>query len=533
MSFDRFKLFNLLMLFTLVLSACGSLNASDIIPNVEIPDSSDVQDQPVDFDLDVPIEAEQPMFGDQINNAIAACPDVALNEICLGSGSSSGVDLGLPGGRVLLAGGEQINLTSSSLDDYSVVIARLQAPGVDTDYNSLLLLAVGTVDVSFDEIFYGRDETNLNLPRLTFSSTNGADFQSGVAIINESDEDLLGIEINGVGLTLGSTAVVTSQPNGEMKVTMQTGTVAVSASGETVSAVQGGSVKILMTQDSKPTSAPASGGVEEDLLTPLVPPSKSKGGVDDDLLTPLWPGPVVQKFKNAYDQCLAGDARQVYRIMYFARILLDNPDLNKAQEVRKVYSEGELHQVREKVKQCATFELILDSTLVGSSAISWQTKAHGEAFKLQFDEKGNLVNEVRGNIVAMEFEPNMPVPPGCTYSALSSDGELAVIEGSTLGIYYNTMRIRLNIWAENSVQNVALDCPSAPQVIIPLDWDTYFIYLHEDLFKDASYGHVLEDWEYTGGEIYAESYYLNRSGAIEDGDVYMDSAFVLRHVPQK
>lgn len=529
MSFNCIKLFNLLILLTLVLSACGSLNSTGIIPDVEIPDMdipapSDPQDQPVDMP-----EVDQPIFGDEINKALETCPEIALNEICLGSGSSTGIDLGLPGGRILLAGGEQVGVASTSLDDYSVVIARLQAPGVDADYNSLLVLLVGNVNVTFDEIFYGRDETNLNLPRLQVSSANGTDFQSGLVIINESDEDLLSIEVNGVGLTLGSTAVVTSQPGGEMKVSMLTGTVAVSANDTTVPASKGESVTVKMNESSKPADAPNGPSTDDDLLVPLAPPKNTEDDFLVSLLPPVW----MSKFDSAYNRCVEGDARQVYRVMYFARLLLDNPNMEMAQDIHKIYNEKELQAVREKVTHCATFELILDSTLVGSSAISWQTKVHGETLMLQFDEKGNLVSEVRGDIVASEFEPSMPVPPGCTYSALSSDGELAVIEGSKLGIYYNIMKIRLNIWAENSVQNVALNCPSAPQVTIPLDWDTYFIYLHEDLSKDAKYGHVLEDWEYLGGEIYAESYYLNRSGAIEDGDVYMDTAFVLRHVPQK
>ena len=534
MYLKRIKLFNLLMLLTLILSACGSFNTSNIIPNVEIPEVDiPIPSDPQDLLVDVPVvpQADRPVYGDEIYNALETCPNLALNQICIGSGTISS-DISFSAGQYAELSAEQrINVTSTSINDYGIALARLQAPGVDADYNSLLVLAVGNVDVTFDEIFIGRDETNMNLPRLTFSSKNGPDFQSGLVIINESDEDLLSIEVNGVGLTFGSTGVVTSQPGGEMKVNMITGTVAVSANGETIPASAGESVKVKMNESSKPAGAPGGPSVDDDLLKPLTPPKKNND--DDDLLTSLQPLIWMNKFNNAHGRCIDGDARQVYRVLYFARLLLDNSSMEMAQDIRKIYSEKELEAVREKVISCATFELILDSTLVGSSAISWQTKVHGEALKLQFNEKGNLVSEVRGNIVATEFEPNIPVPPGCTYSSLSSDGELAVIEGSKLGIYYNTMKIHLNIWAENSVQNMALDCPSAPQVTIPLDWDTYFIYLHEDLFKDAKYGYVLEDWEYLGGEIYAESYYLNRSGAIEDGDVYMDTAFVIRHAPQK
>ncbi len=538
MSSKVFKLFNLVLLLALVLSACTHIYDPGL-PAPEAPQSP-VSEVSTSIEPDTP---DQPVFGEEIYNAMKACPDLALNQICLGHGSITGdISSSAPGERADLSTGQHIAVTSTSLDDYSVVVARLQAPGVDSDFDSLLVLAVGTVDVRFDEIFFGRDETNQNLPRIQFSSSNVTDgetqLQGGIVIINESDEDLLSVEVNGVGLTLGSAAVITSQPNGEMKVHMRTGTVVASANGETIPASAGEKVIVPMTTESKPSAVLQVSLIEDDLLTPLVPPKRSTGDLEDDLLTPLVPPPGyyaktrLGKFEIAYDRCVEGDARQVYRVMYFARLLLDNPNLNEAQAVREILGEQKLNEVREKVKKCATFELILDSTLVGSSAISWQTKVHGEVLQLQFDEKGNLVAPVQGNIVATEFEPNMPVPPGCAFSALSSDGELAVIEGSKLGIYYNTMKIRLNIWAENSTQNVVLDCPNATQNI-PLDWDTYFIYLHSDLLKDATYGHVIEDWEYLGGEIYAESYYLSRSGAIEDGDVYMDTAFVLRHAPQK
>lgn len=528
---NRSKFFNLLILISLVVSACGSINTSDVITNVEVPVASDVQDP---F-LDVPAvpEPDQPIFGDQIYNALEACPDVALNEICLGSGSSSGLDLGISAGRVSLAGGEQINLTSSSLDDYSVVIARLQAPGVDADFNSLLVLAAGTVDIHFEEIFYGRDETNLNLPRLTFSSTSGADFQSGIVIINESDEDLLSIEVNGVGLTLGSTAVVTSQPNGEMKVTMKTGTVAVSANEETISAVKGGSVNVPMTQESKPVGAPVSGGLEEDLLTPLVPPSKTKSGVDDDLLTPLWPGAVMSSFSKAYDRCIAGDARQVYRAMYFARILLDNPDLEKAQDVRKVYDEADLQQVREKLSRCATFKLILTGDQQGAAPITWTTKVSGDVLQLQFDYQGKLVAPVEGELAVTEFSPSMPMPPGCSSTTKTGNSIMRVQEFSTLKIYYNTIQIRMYFWPDPVTETLVLNCPSAPPVEISLAWNIIYWYLHPDLLRKENQSYLIQDWEYTGGQIYAEAFYLDRSGALEDGEAISNTAFTLIHTPQK
>ena len=531
MSLNRIKLFNIFILLMLMISACGTTNPLDIVSDVEIPAVSDFQDQSVI--VDEPPVPDQPIFGDEIYNALEACPDVALNEICLGSGSSSGLDLGVPGGRVLLTGGELVSVAATSLDDYSVVIARLQAPGVDADYNSLLILAAGTVEVSFDEIFYGRDETNLNLPRLTFSSTNGSDFQSGIVIINESDEDLLSIEVNGVGLTLGSTAVVTSQPNGEMKVTMQTGTVAVSANEETISAVKGGSVKVSMTQESKPAGTPVSGGMDEDLLTPLVPPSKTKSVIGDDLLTPLWPGAVMSSFRKAYDRCIAGDARQVYRAMYFARILLDNPDLQRAQEVRKVYDETDLQQVRDKLTRCATFELILTGEQQGAAPITWTTKVSGDVLQLQFDYQGKLVAPVEGELAVTEFSPSMPMPPGCSSTTKTENSIMRVQEFSTLKIYYNTMQIRMYFWPNPVTETLVLNCPSAPPVEISLAWNIIYWYLHPDLLRKENQSYLIQDWEYTGGQIFAEAFHLDRSGALEDGEAVSNTAFTLMHTPQR
>ena len=200
MSQNRIKLLNLFLLLMLMMSACGTSNPVELIPDVEIPGVSDSQDQPVE--MDTPPVADQPLFGDVITNVIEQCRSAALNQACHHGEISD------------LSAGQTFRAESASLDSYDIWVFRLQAPGVGSDFESLLILAAGNTEVRFDEIFIGRDETNQNLPRLVFSTTDGADFSSGLVIINESEEDLLSLEANGVGLTLGSTAVATSQPNG-------------------------------------------------------------------------------------------------------------------------------------------------------------------------------------------------------------------------------------------------------------------------------------------------------------------------------
>lgn len=95
------------------------------------------------------------------------------------------------------------------------------------------------------------------------------------------------------------------------------------------------------------------------------------------------------------------------------------------------------------------------------------------------------------------------------------------------------MRIRLYFWANPVTEKLIMNCPSAPPVEIPLDWNTYFWYLHPDLLRKENQSYLIQAWEYTGGQIYAEAFYLNRSGTIEDGTVTSDTAFTLMHTPQK
>jgi len=523
-----FKLFNLVLMLLLFLSACGTTNPMEFVPDVDIPIVSDSQDQPVD--VDTPPVADQPLFDDVIYSVVEQCQGAGLNQACHNGEVSD------------LSAGQTFRAESASLDSYDVWVVRLQAPGVDSDFESLLILAAGNTEMRFDEIFVGRDETNQNLPRLIFSTNDDSDFSSGLIIINESEEDLLTLEANGVGLTLGSTAVVTSQPNSEMKVNMLMGSVAVTTS-ETVYAAAGESISVAMTAESKPQ--PATGVIDEDLLTPLVPPKKDgmdelltplvppKKSLQEDLLTPLWPGATYQKFEKAYNRCIAGDARQVYRVMYFAQQLLENSNPELAEQINHEFTEKDFQTFREMVKKCATFELIMVGRAQGASSLSWNTSVAGDVLKVQFDHNGNLVSPVEGSLTTEEFSPEMPLPPGCSSSTEINDSVLRVLEKSTLKIYYNTMRIRLHVWPNLMTQTIIMNCPSAPPVQIPLDWNTYFWYLHPDLLRQENQSYLIQGWEYTGGEIYAEAFYLGRSGTIEDGTVTSDTAFTLMHTPQK
>ena len=312
----KHKLFSVIVSLSIFMSACTSIDAS----NAPVPEMPEI---PVAIEADIPPAADQPLFGDEIYNAIEQCQSAGLNQACHNDEISD------------LSAGQTIRAETASLDSYDIWVARLQAPGVDSDFESLLILAAGNVEMHFDEIFIGRDETNQNLPRLDFSTTDGTDFSSGLIIINESEEDLLSLEANGVGLTLGSTAVVTSKSNGEMNVRMLTGSVAVSANEETIDASAGEKVTVPMTAESKPSGSLVIGKLEDDLLTPLVPPRKPADNIEDDLLTPLvspdyFANDYVKKFENAYNRCLAGDARQVYRAQYFTRKIFDEQSFDSA-----------------------------------------------------------------------------------------------------------------------------------------------------------------------------------------------------------
>ncbi|GAB4463477.1 MAG: hypothetical protein Kow0070_24070 [Anaerolineales bacterium] len=154
------KRYALLLLFALLISACGQMNPPSL-PAAEAPVSSGEE----------PPAAEAPLFDAVIANAIEACRGAGLNQACHNGEVSD------------LAAGQTFRAESAALDSYDIWAFRLQAPGVDSDFESLLILAAGNAELRFDEIFIGRDETNQNLPRLTFSSAHGADFSSGLVIL--------------------------------------------------------------------------------------------------------------------------------------------------------------------------------------------------------------------------------------------------------------------------------------------------------------------------------------------------------------
>lgn len=515
------KPYSLLLLFVVLMSACGQIDNPNLFAT----------EAPISSEVDAPPAADQPLFDDVIIHAIEQCQNAGLNQACHNGEVSD------------LSAGQSFRAESASLDTYDIWMFRLQAPGVDGDFESLLILAAGNAELRFDEIFIGRDETNQNLPRLTFSSVDGADFSSGLVIINESAEDLLSLEVNGVGLTLGSTAVATSQPNGEMKVRMLTGTVAASTS-QTVHAAAGETVHVPMTADSKPQPAAQAESDDDEIeITPLARPSVTASDEDVITITPLrndyelgleaienfLANRVLRKFNRAYNRCMEGDARQVYNVMYFANYLLD-PARNY---MRRELGETAIQTVREQVKQCATFELILTGNQQGSSSLSWMSKVSGDVLKLQFDHTGKLAASAQGDLTVTEFMPEMPLPPGCIQSTQTDGALLHVQEYSTLKIHYNTMRIRLYVWPDPVIEKLILNCSSVAPVEIPLDWNTYFWYLHPDLLRKQNQSYLIQNWEYTGGQIYAEAFYLGRSGTIEDGTVTSDTAFTLMHAPQK
>jgi hypothetical protein len=51
MAFERIKIFNIFILFMLVISACGTVNPTELVPEVETPGVSDTQGQPEEIEI--------------------------------------------------------------------------------------------------------------------------------------------------------------------------------------------------------------------------------------------------------------------------------------------------------------------------------------------------------------------------------------------------------------------------------------------------------------------------------------------------
>jgi len=279
-----------------------------------------------------------------LSQALADCEGTMLNQVCYAAGSvtlDGGEPLTTPGQVVTLDGVSGLTLVSPDADHWSVALLRLAADSYTPDLG-LTLLAFGNVEIRNLTLFDDAVGNGDVAPALSFSSSPvpGEDpMTGGLIVYNPTYEELLSIGLNEADLTLDSSAVVQAQPGVNMTVTMAVGSALVqtmSASGtrifetETVfnygKLFQRHQVTVPLNSGGKAAGAPTDPVlIADNYFAAIAARDKDKP------LDPLLPGEFpstrdaitvnIYAFDDAHTRCLQGNSRQVYRMMYYGRLL--------------------------------------------------------------------------------------------------------------------------------------------------------------------------------------------------------------------
>lgn len=467
-----------------------------------------------------------------LSQALAACAGTALNQVCYARGSvtlDGGGPLTTPGQVATLDGVSGLTLVSPDADHWSVALLRLAADS-PTSTLGLTLLAFGNVEIRNLTLFDAAAGNGDVAPALSFSSSPvpGQDpMTGGIIVYNPNHEEPLSISLNGADLTLASSAVIQAQPGDKMTVTMATGSALVHTVAGDGAVLRGQQLSVPLDGSGAATGAPTPPTVIPDsLLKPIA------GTLDDDLLVDLVPPLLVDlqeelkdfqgEFDSAYARCMAGDSRQVYRVMYYARIL----KMNEAH-----LPDGMLSLIDVQVTRCATFEIefnsVIATTLINASGSMY---IQGQGMIVKYDMDGRLVQPAQMPLTHVRYdivETGIP----CSNHHVLTNGTLHLFDG-----YMRINRNRLDIstkvypavidahtiWA---CPYGTLDLPSAAH------WRTFFMYLHsiEMVDNQMVYLFTPAHWKYTGNQILAEAIFSGRTGY--SGFLTGDTWLVMLHKP--
>ncbi len=367
-------------------------------------------------------------------------------------------------------------------------------------------------------------------PALSFSSSpvpGEAPMTGGLIVYNPNHEEPLFIRLNGADLTLASSAVVQAQPGANMTVTMAAGSALVSTAAGEGAVIQLYQLTVPLDGSGTAAGAPTTPTLtDEDLLEPLVSPDEG------DLLEPLVPRrPALQDvldrlladFDSAHDRCMQGNSRQVYRVMYFARLL----------KLFKAVPDDLMSLIDVQVTQCATFEIEFNSVITGTSLIAWgSTYVQGQGMIVSYDMDGNLVQPAQMTLTHRRYDFDFVWPSSCYY---------LVLEDGSMGLYDGYMRInrnRLDISTEVIAANIwehmflLFPCADPPgEYPNPASWLNLFYDLHS---SEMTVGGVLftpAHWKYTGNSILAEAIFTGREVMFNDGVATGDTWLVMLHKP--
>jgi hypothetical protein len=442
-----------------------------------------------------------------------------------------GGPLTTPGQVASLEGVSGLTLVSPDAGHWSVALLRLAADS-PTPTLGLTLLAFGNVEIRNLTLFHVAAANGDVAPALSFRSSPvpGQDPETGGLIVyNPNHEEPLSIRLNGADLTLASSAVVQAQPGEEMTVTMATGSALVHTAAGDSAVLQAHQLSVPLDGAGTAAGAPTPPTVtDEDLLEPLAPPDGAS------LLAPLVPphppalGSIYDQlradFDSAYNRCMAGNSRQVYRVMYFARLI----EIYEAE-----YPDDLLILIDVQVSRCATFEIefnsVITSTLIMASGDMY---IQGQGMIVSYGMDGNFVQPAEMPLTHVYYNiVDAGIGAVCPYQHVLTDGTL-YLDDSTMRINRNRLDISTEVNPAFITEHTLYYCENGTIDLQSLaHWRTLFYYLHlsESVDNNMVYLFTPEHWKYTGNQILAEAIFSGRTGwsGFATGDTWL----VMLHRP--
>ena len=444
-----------------------------------------------------------------LSKALADCAGTTLNQVCYAGGSvtlDGGGPLTTPGQVATLDGVSGLTLVSPDAGHWSVALVRLAADS-PTPGLGLTLLAFGNVKILNLTLFPVAAGNGDVAPALSFSSSPvpGQDpMTGGIIVYNPSHEEPLSIRLNGADLILASSAVVQAQPGVKMTVIMATGTALVNTAAGDGAVIQGDELSVPLDGDGKAKGTPTTPTrIDENRLKSIAPPDKGDPlasvvppSSEQDILGTLLG--VDRQFQDAYNRCVQGNSRQVYRIMHFSRILKQYHSLYPG-----YISDGIMDLYNLYVRECATFEIEFNSVISVTSRVAWGSMyVQGQGMIVSYNMDGSLVQPAQMPLTHVDYDMDFAWG-NCAHVVLT--GGKLVLNDSYMRINHNGLDISTTVLPVGIRERLIETCVPLGELANPAAWNTMFLHLHESEFGDMGYLFTPDHWKYTGNLILAEA----------------------------
>jgi len=473
-----------------------------------------------------------------LSKALADCAGTTLNQVCYARGSVTlvgGGPLTTPGQVATLDGVSGLTLVSPDVSHWSVALVRLAADSPTPDLG-LTLLAFGNVEIRNLTLFHAAAANGDVAPALSFSSSPvpGQDpVTGGIIVYNPSHEEPLSISLNGADLTLASSAVIGAS-RATMSVIMSTGSALVHTAAGDGALLQSHQLSVPLDRNGKATGAPTTPTMMDDnRLKPIAPTDER------DPLATVVPRPSRQDIKgiidamyyftiDAYDRCMAGNSRQVYRMMYYARILQYYASLYP-----NILTDSLMGDYDKKLRQCATFEIEFNSVISVTSPVDWGSMyIQGQGMIVSYGMDGNLVQMANMPLTHRRYDITFAMQQ--CLNLVITDGVLFNYDGY-MRINHNRLNISTTMTPVGIWEHTIFTCYDPPvEMANPALWQLLFDKLHRSEFieTEGSYRFTEAHWKYTGNHILAEAIFDRK--VIDLGGMEVDTGntwLVMLHKP--